>query len=160
VHSINNGQVSALILLHFSSAFDAVDHELLLSLLHNHFSVDHTALNWFHFYLPHCSKSSVYGGTETASYPVTCSVPGDSVLGPVEFIGYTDDLTSSFDQLHIPFQLFTDDRPVRISVRPLDVSDSHQHISVCVADIAGLVCLPPSTTERLKDGNCMVWVAC
>jgi NADH:ubiquinone oxidoreductase subunit K len=48
VCSIGNGQISALIILGLSSAFDAVDHDILISIHHNRFSIDLTALYWFH----------------------------------------------------------------------------------------------------------------
>ena len=136
VRSIDYGQVSALILLDLSSAFDTVDHDILLSILHNRFSIDYTALNWFRSYLSNRSQSFIYGGKQTTTYPVTCSVPQGSVLGPVEFICYTEDVTCLFDRLHIPFQLFADDTQAHVSVRPSDVSAGRQRLSACVADIA------------------------
>jgi Reverse transcriptase (RNA-dependent DNA polymerase) len=66
-----------------------------------------------------------------------CSVPQGSVLGPVEFISFTEDIACSFDWLHISFQLCADDTQAHISVRPSDVSDCRQRLSACVVDVAG-----------------------
>jgi len=51
VCSIDDGKVSVLVLLDLSSAFDTVDHEILLSLLTGRFCVRHTAYDWCRSYL-------------------------------------------------------------------------------------------------------------
>jgi len=51
VSAIDKGYVVALALLDLSSAFDTVDHTLLLSILENRFSVTGTNLEWFRSYL-------------------------------------------------------------------------------------------------------------
>jgi len=88
-----NNQVSLLVLLDLSAAFDTVDHSILLSVLSNRVScVDGKVLDWFTSYLSDRTQSFIYNGNETESYPVNCSVPQGSVLGPVEFAAYTEDI--------------------------------------------------------------------
>jgi len=51
ITNIDQGHVGALVLLDLSSAFDTVDHNLLLKILEYRFSVTDSALKWFSFYL-------------------------------------------------------------------------------------------------------------
>jgi len=75
VHSIDNGQLSLLVLLDLSAVFDTVDHNILLTLLSNRFCVDGTALNWFQSYLSGRSQTFIYDGNQMTSFwPTVLSV--------------------------------------------------------------------------------------
>ena len=50
--------MSALVLLDLSSAFDTVDHDCLLTVLHDRFA----ALDWFRSYLSERTQSFIVGG--------------------------------------------------------------------------------------------------
>ena len=82
-HTGYNNQVSILVLLDLSAAFDTVDHNILLSVLQYRFGVTDVALDWFRSYLGDRTQSFLYNGHQTESFPVNCSVPQGSVLGPV-----------------------------------------------------------------------------
>ena len=47
IRAIDNGQLTVKLFLNLSSAFDTVDHDIMLSILHRRFSVEGAALNWF-----------------------------------------------------------------------------------------------------------------
>ena len=49
--SLNKGNISVLALLDFSSAFDTIDHTILVHRLHTDFGFTDTVLQWFSFYL-------------------------------------------------------------------------------------------------------------
>jgi len=51
IHAIGYGEVTALVLLDLSAAFDTVDHSTLLDVLHRRFAVEGTPLQWFKSYL-------------------------------------------------------------------------------------------------------------
>ena len=49
--SLNKGNISVLALLDFSSAFDTIDHTILVHRLHTDFGFTDTVLQWFSSYL-------------------------------------------------------------------------------------------------------------
>ena len=108
VRAVDDCRVSQLELLDLSAAFDTVDHQVLLCVLSDRFSISGTALNWFESYLTDRTQSFVYTGNNTAYFPVTCSVPQGSVFRPLGFIAYTDDLTAVSEKHNVHSQMNTD----------------------------------------------------
>ena len=92
VRSIDIGHVTALVLLDLSAAFDTVDHELLIEVLKKRFAIDGVALNWFKSYLDDRTQTFMFGDVESVMYAVNSSVSQGSVLGPLEFVAYTEDV--------------------------------------------------------------------
>ena len=134
--AIDRGQVSLLVLLDLSAAFDTVDHAILLSVLSNRFSVVDTAFSWFQSYLSDRTQSFVYAGQQTLQFPVLCSVPQGSVLGPVEFIAYTEDIKDLLTRHDTRSHLYADDTQLYASCRPEDIEVVKTRLSNCVAEIA------------------------
>jgi hypothetical protein len=96
IRAIDRGEVTALILFDLSAAFDTVDHSMLLDVLHRRFAVEGTPLLWFSSYLTNRSQSFSVNGFQSKLIRVDCSVPQGSVLGPLEFISYTEDVAGVF----------------------------------------------------------------
>jgi len=72
--------LSLLVLLDVSTAFDTVDHQILLTILSKRFSMESTTLSWFKSYLADRTQSFTHAGRETCSFLVDCSVCQGSVL--------------------------------------------------------------------------------
>jgi hypothetical protein len=89
VRAIDNGPVSALVLLDLSAAFDTVDHATLLDVLYQRFGLDGKVLMWCRSYLADRSQSYIVGKNQTVSLPLTCGVPQGSSLGPQKFTSHT-----------------------------------------------------------------------
>ena len=90
VLAINAGHAVTLTLLCLSSAFDTVDHAILLSTLQYKLSVSGHALEWFRSYLSDRTQVFVAQSCETLPVPLTSGVPQGSSLGPAQFISYTE----------------------------------------------------------------------
>ena len=136
VRAIDKGHVSLLVLLDLSAAFDTVDHSVLLSILSSRFSVIDTVFRWFKSYLSDRTQSFIYAGQQTPSFPVYCSVPQGSVLGPVEFTAYTEDITELLIKHNTQSHLYADDTQLYASCKYEDIDAIRERLSKCIADIA------------------------
>ena len=101
-----------LILLDFSKAFDKVAHEKLLLKLH-FYGIRGNTLNWIKDFLDNRSQSVLLNGSNSDSIPVSSGVPQGSVLGPILFLAYINDLP---DQVKSRVRLFADDTAMYLAL--------------------------------------------
>jgi hypothetical protein len=62
-------------------------------------------------------------------------VPQGSVLGPLEFISYTDDVVEVFQKNSVRYHLFADDKQVYCSTTIADIDITRQRLSSCISDV-------------------------
>jgi len=79
----DQGNVTVLLLLDLTAAFDTVDHNILISRLETCVGISGNALNWFKSYLLNRSFSVRMGECTSASTPLSCGLPQGSVLAPL-----------------------------------------------------------------------------
>ena len=136
MHSPQHKKFSLLVLLNLSAAFDTVDHNILLTVLSSRFDVAGTAYDWFESYLSGRTQSFCYNGQDTDGFPVNCSVLQGSVLGPVKFAAYTEDIAELVERHSVRVHLYADDTQLYDHCRPENVSTVRSRLTGCVSEVA------------------------
>ena len=105
---VENGDSVDAVFLDFSKAFDSVPHMHLLRKLQQ-YGVSGRLLNWIEAFLVGRQQRVVVNGCASDWVAVTSGVPQGSVLGPLLFILYVNDLPAA---LQCPIKLFADDAKI------------------------------------------------
>ena len=116
---MTSGKQSDLILLDFSKAFDKVNHLKLLYKLQLH-GIQGQTLGWIESFLIGRTQCVVLDGDSSTELPVSSGVPQGSVLGPILFLLYINDLP---DNIQSNVRLFADYTAVYLTVQGQEDAD-------------------------------------
>ena len=117
------------------SAFDTLDHSVLLHRLETIFGIHCQALSWFKSYLSDRFQSVIIDGEMSSPSLLACGVPQGPVLGPVLFTLYSQPLSDVISSHGCVFHKYADDTELSKSCSPVDFSRTLSEIENCVSDV-------------------------
>ncbi|XP_052745438.1 uncharacterized protein LOC128199516 [Bicyclus anynana] len=106
ITEVDKGQQIDAIYTDFSSAFDKVDHQILIQKL-SQYGFGNPLIMWFKSYLDQRPQTVVVNGYESETYNARSGVPQGSHLGPLLFLAFINDVTMEIK--HCKYSLFADD---------------------------------------------------
>ena len=115
--NFENNKFTLGVFIDLSKAFDTVDHKILLKKL-NFYGVCGQNIQWYESYLTNRKQFLTFDNKNTDFENITCGVPQGSILGPLLFLIYVNDLCNASNILD-PI-MFADDT---------NLFYSHQNIS-------------------------------
>ena len=107
--AIDQNRGVVVLLIDLSSAFDTVQHDILLKILENSIHVKGVALEWFRSFVSGRTQSVVIDGCISDWINVTCGVPAGSVLGPILFNIYCRHIDDVFRKCGFVSASYADD---------------------------------------------------
>lgn len=116
--STDQNRIAILVLIDFSRAFDTVNHSLLLGKLKNRFGFSDCALLFVNSYLDNRKSIIFSNGSQSSEVSNPCGVPQGSILGPLFFCLYCEDMDSNFN--HVNAHYYADDTQLYLDCAPED----------------------------------------
>ena len=118
IAAIDNNEIVGSIFLDLSKAFDLVDHTILLEKM-NMYNFSELSLRWCKSYLSSRKQITFVSGVKSDAKDVLFGVPQGSVLGPIFFLIFINDLPLDLQFSHT--DMFADDSTISKSNRSINV---------------------------------------
>ena len=149
----DNKLTSIGVFIDLAKAFDTVNHKILLCKL-EHYGIRGIPLSWFHSYLTNRKQFVVINKFSSDCAQITCGVPQGSILGPILFLLYINDLNSASKVLQTI--MFADDTNLFLTGKSLDTLEEQMNEELQIISEwfkANLLSLNITKTSYMIFGN-------
>ena len=109
--NFDQGKTNAVAFLDLTKAFDTVSHDILISKLEL-LGISGVTLNWFKSYLSERKQCCVVKESTSQARYITCGVPQGSILGPLLFLIYINDLPGCLS--YSTARMYADDTSITV----------------------------------------------
>ena len=130
--NLDNDRVSGMVLIDYPKAFDMIDHTLLLKKLEVH-GLRTETLQWFTSYLRNRRQLVKVGDKHSNVANVPHGIPQGSILGPLLFIVFVNDLP--FHVTSSTIDLYADDTTLTSCANYSSINRLEQNLNSSVAEI-------------------------
>ena len=114
------GNYTGLVMLDLQKAFDTVDHSILCNKL-DAIGFNSSSVQWFKSYLSDRQQLVDINGTHSSPSEITCGVPQGSILGPLLFLLYVNDMQAA---VSCKLLLYADDSALIVSGKDITVIET------------------------------------
>ena len=154
--SADQQQVTLLVLLDMSAAFDTVDHAILLQRLESSFGVSGGVLSWLSSFLDGRTQRVHLLDSTSSVESVRSGVPQGSILGPLLFLLYTADIPLIASDFGLNVHCYADDGQLYISSKAGAAESSIELVTACINQLDRWM-----SSNRLKlnsDKTQLIWL--
>ena len=92
-------------------------------------------LKWYQSYLADRTQIFQVGLDRSIAFVFDCTVPQGSVLGPLKFVAYTEDLLSVIEKHELAHQLYADDTQIANHLQLTQAAAAITNIDRCVESV-------------------------
>ena len=153
--NMEENNVTLLILLDLSAAFDTVKADILLDTLHTSFGIGGKVSTWLHSYLTNRKLTVKVKDVLSEKKDVRWGVPQGSCLGPILFTLYLAPMYDLMSQHHVDIHGYADDNQLLKAHIPSQFSTAKQEVEEAISDIRKWML---SNCLKINDGKTEVMV--
>ena len=124
---LDNDQLPLAIFLDLSKAFDTIDHDILIRKL-NFYGIAGNSLNWFKSYLTNRKQYVQFKESTSSLSMIKTGVPQGSILGPLLFIIYMNDIAKVTDKFY--FTIYADDTTLIAPICTFSINNKSDYATI------------------------------
>jgi hypothetical protein len=138
LRAVDNNQVTVVVMVDLSAAFNTIDIPIPITILENHFGIKGTHLNWIKSYLTNRSMKVTINNCCSETESLRYGVPQGSCAGPVIFTMYIAALNKVVQKYPADLYGYADDHKLAFKIQAGNLQHETsvlQQLGDCVKDV-------------------------